>query len=334
MRNRAPSQATPYAVSALPSAAVQIAAGQYSSYVLVDDGSVWAWGKNNVGQLGDGCVLTGNGDSYDRTCHRLSPVRIEGYGVDTRMRLPPDSGVTSHVMFVVAADGVAMGSGPHSGDGQWNTDHRRTAGAIPKLGGGILNIARGNGFTLVLQNRASCGDVDGEGSGSTAVSDDMCGTGWNYDPNAVAFGCFGLSCDPSAVAVDRDTCCISTATCGDVNGHGFGTTAVSDEMCGNGWAYNAAAATSKCLSLPCDPSTVVHDQDTCCISTWTKVTGRYCSDWLVSGYSTQAEAHAACEANVACLSIHDSDCDGEGDWSTCGSATGNEGGPHCLYVKP
>ena len=37
-------------------------------------------------------------------------MRIEGYGADTAMRLPPD-GVSAQNMFVVAADGTAMGSG-------------------------------------------------------------------------------------------------------------------------------------------------------------------------------------------------------------------------------
>ena len=117
------------AVHGMPSATVQIAAGSSSSYAMLVDGSVWAWGRNGGGQLGDGT----------RT-NRLSPVRIEGYGADTTMRLPPGRG--SSTMFVVAADGTAMGSG--SGYGS-------TAGAIPELGGGIVEIARGKYHTLVLK---------------------------------------------------------------------------------------------------------------------------------------------------------------------------------------
>ena len=150
--NRASSQATPAAVSALPSAAVQIAAGGESSYAMLVDGSVWAWGSNSNGRLGDGT-----------TTDRLSPVRIEGYGADTAMRLPP-GGTMARTMFVVAADGTAMGSGRNSegqlgNGGVWadndSGEHgeigKFTAGAIPELGGGIVEIARGSTHTLVLK---------------------------------------------------------------------------------------------------------------------------------------------------------------------------------------
>ena len=140
-RNRAPPQATPATVSALPSAAVQIAAGYMSSYAMLVDGSVWAWGGNNYGQLGDGT-----------TTDRLSPVRIEGYGADTAMRLPP-GGNQAFTMFVVAADGTAMGSGRNQYGrlGNGGTDDVVTAGAIPELGGGIVEVARGYYHTLVLK---------------------------------------------------------------------------------------------------------------------------------------------------------------------------------------
>ncbi|MBF0452633.1 MAG: regulator, partial [Candidatus Magnetomorum sp.] len=45
--------------------AVQIAAGYYHSLAIKEDGSVWAWGRNNYGQLGDGT-----------TTNKSSPVQV------------------------------------------------------------------------------------------------------------------------------------------------------------------------------------------------------------------------------------------------------------------
>ena len=119
---------------------MQIAAGHDSCYALLDDGSIWAWGKNDNGQLGDGT-----------TTDRPSPVRITSYGADTGMRLP-SGGSTAETVFVVMANGTAMGSGSNY-DGQMATDgwSVETAVAISELGGGITQIARGSKHTLVLK---------------------------------------------------------------------------------------------------------------------------------------------------------------------------------------
>jgi alpha-tubulin suppressor-like RCC1 family protein len=147
---RAPWQATPYIVSDLPFAAVQIAAAQYSSYALLDDGYIWAWGGNNEGQLGDGT-----------TSDRSTPVRIDGYGADTAMQLPP-GGVYAATMIVVLPDGTAKGSGhdnflqlgstfPRPAERQCSDNACPTAVALPGWGGGNVQFARGFDHTLVLK---------------------------------------------------------------------------------------------------------------------------------------------------------------------------------------
>jgi hypothetical protein len=46
------------AVSGLGSGIVQIAAGSSFGLALRSDGTLWAWGSNGVGQLGDGTTTT------------------------------------------------------------------------------------------------------------------------------------------------------------------------------------------------------------------------------------------------------------------------------------
>jgi alpha-tubulin suppressor-like RCC1 family protein len=45
-----------------------LAAGAYHTLALKQDGTGWAWGRNDLGQLGDGT-----------TTHRLSPVQVPAF---------------------------------------------------------------------------------------------------------------------------------------------------------------------------------------------------------------------------------------------------------------
>jgi len=65
------SQGTPITVkgAALTSDVIAIAAGSHSSYALKSDGSVWAWGYNLYGQLGD-----------NSSTNRTLPVQVSGFG--------------------------------------------------------------------------------------------------------------------------------------------------------------------------------------------------------------------------------------------------------------
>ena len=131
---------------------MQVATGQSSSYALLDDGSIWAWGYNGHGELGDGT-----------TTDQVSPVRINAYGADTGMRLPygsmpgyEDDSVDGHgfTMFVVRPDGTVVGSGWNAyGQLGAGSDDMVTAATMPQLGINVVQIARGETHTLVLKHR-------------------------------------------------------------------------------------------------------------------------------------------------------------------------------------
>lgn len=61
----------------LPQKARHVALGEVSSYALLEDGTVVAWGLNNDGQLGNG-VFGGTGESGSSPKASTAPVRVTG----------------------------------------------------------------------------------------------------------------------------------------------------------------------------------------------------------------------------------------------------------------
>ena len=58
-------------------------------------------------------------------------------------------------------------------------------------------------------SQATCGDKDGGGAGTSAVTDADCGANYAYDLSKSASPCAGATCD--AGGVDRVTCCSAVA---------------------------------------------------------------------------------------------------------------------------
>src|SRR6185503_13464459 len=52
---------------------VAVAAGNHHSVALRSDGTVWCWGANDVGQIGDG-----KGTTHDTSADALLPVQVPG----------------------------------------------------------------------------------------------------------------------------------------------------------------------------------------------------------------------------------------------------------------
>ena len=136
---------TPVTVSALPPI-VDIAAGDMHGLALAADGSVFAWGDNVLGQLGDGT-----------TTHRISPVRVAGLGAGSNVVAVFAGGTHSHALTgvpVAPPSGGPPTTGPPSGSPPPGSG---PTGGGPSANGNAGNLPRSPGAHPVVGNPAVTG---------------------------------------------------------------------------------------------------------------------------------------------------------------------------------
>ena len=146
-----------------------VAGGQNHSLALKSDGTVWAWGYNTRGQLGDGTNGAGTNKS--------TPVQVkgaEGIGLLTDATAI-DAGVT-HSLAVIGGEVWAWGS---NGYGQLGDDKDTyTPAQIPGLMLPATDTSsNGGGSTGGTTGDGSDDDTTGDGSGD----DDTTGDGATGD---------------------------------------------------------------------------------------------------------------------------------------------------------
>lgn len=125
---------SPVQVLGLTRPVIQIAAGREHSLALEDDGSVWAWGSNVYGQLGDGTKT-----------NRNRPVRI------TSLSAVTDVEAGAHHSLALRSTGtVASWGRNYRGElGDGTTTIRTLPITVPGISGGT-SIAAGRDHSLVV----------------------------------------------------------------------------------------------------------------------------------------------------------------------------------------
>lgn len=136
---------TPTQVAGGLSGAVNVAAGQFHSAAVKSDGSVWSWGRNAQGQLGDGT-----------TDQRLTPVQVDGASSIVSITSGRGNvGWGGAVTLGLRDDGVIRAWGYNSlgeiGDG---TNLQRVT-AVSSLLAGASTIAAGGMHTLTARSDGS-----------------------------------------------------------------------------------------------------------------------------------------------------------------------------------
>ena len=141
------SSSIPVQVTGISGSVVAVSAGCYHTVALTAGGTVWTWGGNAAGELGDGTTLD-----------RLSPVQAKDSGGN------PLTGIVAvaagdYYTVVLKSDGTVWAWGSDS-DGQLGDGTYGSISAIPlqvkMIGGvpltGIVSIASGHAHTLTLRN--------------------------------------------------------------------------------------------------------------------------------------------------------------------------------------
>jgi alpha-tubulin suppressor-like RCC1 family protein len=125
-----------------------IAAGGAHSLAVKKDGSVWAWGHDASGQLGDGAALPGADHS--------SPVQVVGFGPSA---VNPVVGIAAGDSFSLARkkDGSiwAWGNNASGQLGNNSTSDRSTPAVVSGLTSGFIRITAGAAFGVALKTDGS-----------------------------------------------------------------------------------------------------------------------------------------------------------------------------------
>ena len=150
-------------VSGLPASVRQIAAGGSSSAALLPDGTVWAWGDNEYGLLGNGST---------------------NFPASTPRQVPGLTGITQIAVAVLGQDAYAVGSGGsvwawgrnlHGQLGNGTTVNWYSPAPVPGLTG-ITQVSAGPGYTLALRSDGTVwawGENDGGQLGDGTKADHL-----------------------------------------------------------------------------------------------------------------------------------------------------------------
>ena len=120
-----------------------IAAGALHSVAVKKDGTVWAWGYNDDGQLGD--------DSYQK--RRLSAIQVKGPDGDDELKdIAAVAAGSAHTLALNRKHGTVWGWG-NNDNGQLGDDSKRGRTTPVQAKGlkGITAIAAGAGHSLALK---------------------------------------------------------------------------------------------------------------------------------------------------------------------------------------
>jgi alpha-tubulin suppressor-like RCC1 family protein len=296
---------------------VAVAASGYHTVALKSDGSVWAWGANFYGELGDGT-----------TDPKATPVQVKGQaGAGTLSGVVGVATGDYHTVALKSDGGVwAWGANVYGELGDGETVDKSTPVPVKGQDGvgtlsGVVAVAVASYHTVALKSDGGVSAWGGNNLGQLGdgKTDDK-STPVQVSGLSLTQACFGLpTCDADPGSATFGACVAPTvpngASCDDDN------PSTLNEVCFNG------ACIDLCVGVTCAAQDQCHDAGACDPATGAcskpaKPNGTGCDD------GSACTAVDACQAGV-CTGASPKTCSGHGlcdpATSACFCATGFAG---------
>ncbi|MBU1240568.1 RCC1 repeat-containing protein, partial [Myxococcota bacterium] len=125
-----------------PGSTVELAAGYSHTCALKTDGSVWCWGSNYAGQLGDGTTVA-----------NPLPAQVTGLGPGTALSIGAGSAFTCVIKTDHSVWCWGSNSSGQLGDGSNDSSSVPVAVAVqPAMGSEVVQLSCGTGFNCIIDN--------------------------------------------------------------------------------------------------------------------------------------------------------------------------------------
>lgn len=146
-------QLSPVQVAGLPASVVTVVAGYQTVFAILSDGSLWSWGWNVYGQVGDGT-----------TTDRNSPTKVTGLSTGVAQ---VTCGSTNTAVLMKDGSVKAWGWNGHNGvgDGSNTATNALTPVGVTNLTSGVRSIFASNDATYAVRDDGSVVGWGGNGEG-------------------------------------------------------------------------------------------------------------------------------------------------------------------------
>jgi alpha-tubulin suppressor-like RCC1 family protein len=148
-------QSTPNQVKNLGTSVASVSAGSFHTCVVKKDGSLWCWGGNDSGQLGDGSTTT-----------RMKPVQVQGVGSSITLV----SAGNRHTCSLTKQGSLWCWGKNNSGElGDGSKQKRLNPVSVSRLGTDVTFVTLGYSHTCATKRDASLWCWGGDHSGQLGI---------------------------------------------------------------------------------------------------------------------------------------------------------------------